>query len=706
MAGARQLPMVGSSPHRPATGLRPPSALQVGDYEVIERVYVSAEGTVYKVRHRSNGQLCALKQRYSSELGRHEDVWHEVNALEVANRVTEHVIQMIDAFEQPAKTVNIVLEWANGGDLSQLLAARRPPSGAPAPTLRRQVPAPSSTSAAQHLPEVVIWKWLSQIFRALASLNSRGIIHRDVKSSNVLLLTGDMTSRSATYVDGRALECMDAKLADLGVAKMSGMEMSEVAGRTFYGTPLYLAPEMIALQSSSHGGGRSMRGPGYGPAIDVWSAGVVAFEMAALVPPFDAADMPTLSASIMSGRVGPLPKHCSPELSDFIRLCLDPHPSSRITAADAASICVAQHGACTSRPVAAEASTERGGAPAPVPASNNVNSRPPTPPRVARPPPAAQDSSISGAASRSTAGIPASPLVSPPRVRPSTAGAPIHTVGKVASIYKTTRIHGVLADETMTFHPHPHHNQHVQVFEKEPDSGGSFPPKRDLTGIDHPRDGSLVARNKRQQAAANVEFVHVRTKLPPKEELIKLADKPPLPPSTYRSDATAGWMYRLASTAAPPPVTDHSPEPVRNTIEPAARRPPPMKASAPMEKVPVAVKFSPIRPFTAPSTQFMEAKQGEAGAAAMPVQTPQQRLLEIEIKRTKTMLANLEKLCADSCAAAGYDWVQLRETLAAAGPEFDSTRIHGVQTVLLEKWTAAVWKLEGLERKLASPPSP
>lgn len=93
-----------------------------------------------------------------------------------------------------------------------------------------------------------------QLCRALAHTHARGVVHRDIKPANVLLADG-----------GRV------KLGDFGLARAS--EASSEAPATQAGTPKYMAPELA-------------RGEPAGPATDIYSLGVVLYEMLAGRPPF------------------------------------------------------------------------------------------------------------------------------------------------------------------------------------------------------------------------------------------------------------------------------------------------------------------------------------------------------------------------------------------------------------------------------------
>jgi NIMA (never in mitosis gene a)-related kinase len=76
--------------------------------------------------------------------------------------------------------------------------------------------------------------------------------------------------------------------------------------RTIVGTPYYLAPELIENKPYSFQG-------------DIWSLGVVLYELCARKPPFDADNLPLLALKIVGGSFSPLPNLYSKEIRKFIK---------------------------------------------------------------------------------------------------------------------------------------------------------------------------------------------------------------------------------------------------------------------------------------------------------------------------------------------------------------------------------------------------
>src|ERR1044072_2600757 len=103
-------------------------------------------------------------------------------------------------------------------------------------------------------------KIIAQVLEALSYAHRNGIIHRDLKPDNIIL----MDSGSSLKI----------KVLDFGIARMVGGENLTLAGEGF-GTPAYMSPERILGAS------------GDDPRIDIYSAGIILFEMLAGNPPYN-----------------------------------------------------------------------------------------------------------------------------------------------------------------------------------------------------------------------------------------------------------------------------------------------------------------------------------------------------------------------------------------------------------------------------------
>lgn len=177
-----------------------------------------------------------------------------------------NVIEFRDV-EQKGKQVNIVMEYAPGGDLSDEIARR--------------------AKQKKYYSESELLDRFADCAKALGKTHQAGVVHRDIKPQNIFLADG-----------GRA------KLGDFGIAKSCSKN-----GRvqTPIGTPLYLDPQRL-------------RGQAYGQKADIWGLGCVLYEMATLEPAFNVSTMHELKQKVAAGKVNmsKLPKHYSPQVKDMI----------------------------------------------------------------------------------------------------------------------------------------------------------------------------------------------------------------------------------------------------------------------------------------------------------------------------------------------------------------------------------------------------
>jgi eukaryotic-like serine/threonine-protein kinase len=147
--------------------------------------------------------------------------------------------------------------------------------------------------------------WLDQVATTLDSAHGHGIVHRDVKPANLLL-------------DSRG----DLHVADFGIASAAGLDSMTLTG-TVLGTAGYLSPEQA-------------QGERAGPSSDLYSLGVVAYELLSGRRPYES-DSPTAEAAAHVN--APVPsivercEHLPPELDPVFRRALAKDPLSRYASA-------------------------------------------------------------------------------------------------------------------------------------------------------------------------------------------------------------------------------------------------------------------------------------------------------------------------------------------------------------------------------------
>lgn len=184
--------------------------------------------------------------------------------------------------KKPEPSFNIVAEYADGGDLDQ--AIKGLPKG-------------------QFFPESQVIDWFGQICLAIKHMHKRHIIHRDLKAQNIFLM-------KSGYV----------KLGDFGIAKT--LQNTWEKAKTMIGTPYHLSPEIV-------------QGKPYSYKSDIWSLGVLLYQMMTRKMPFDANSLPMLSLKIMKGNFAPITsKFYSVDLKNIVKSMLNVEPEKRPSAKD------------------------------------------------------------------------------------------------------------------------------------------------------------------------------------------------------------------------------------------------------------------------------------------------------------------------------------------------------------------------------------
>jgi len=149
--------------------------------------------------------------------------------------------------------------------------------------------------------------WIIQACEGLAAAHAAGIIHRDLKPDNLFI---------ATQPDGTSL----IKVLDFGIARSLATSSSLTSSGGTVGSPGYMSPEQ--LRDASAADERS----------DIWSLGVVLYELLAGVPPFQADSMIELSTRILACRPKRLSRYrpdVPHELIAIVHRCLECDPNLR-----------------------------------------------------------------------------------------------------------------------------------------------------------------------------------------------------------------------------------------------------------------------------------------------------------------------------------------------------------------------------------------
>ena len=168
----------------------------------------------------------------------------------------------------------IVMEYANDGDLSKKIKTQK-----------------QKTYGDKYFSEEKILQYFDQICRGLQYIHSKNIIHRDIKTQNIFLMK-----------NGKV------KIGDFGISK--ALTNTKNNASTIIGTPYYFSPEII-------------NGEPYNYKTDIWSLGVVLYEMCCLKLPFESNNIAQLSIKILRGKYDPIPNRYSKNMANLIKQMLN-----------------------------------------------------------------------------------------------------------------------------------------------------------------------------------------------------------------------------------------------------------------------------------------------------------------------------------------------------------------------------------------------
>ncbi len=260
---------------------------RIGPYRVLELLGSGGMGVVYKAEDTRLSRVVALKF-LPPELTRDPDAKARFMQEARAASSLDHpnLCTILELGETPDGRLYLAMPCYDGE------------------TLRRKLErGPLPVAEAADLAE--------QVARGLAKAHRNGIVHRDVKPAN-LIVTGDGG-------DGVV------KILDFGLAKLAGSAALSRAGSSM-GTPAYMSPEQA-------------RGDEVDPRTDLWSLGVVLYEMLAGRRPFQGGSEPATIHAILHERPRPLREarpETPPELARIVDRLLARDPADRYATAEEA----------------------------------------------------------------------------------------------------------------------------------------------------------------------------------------------------------------------------------------------------------------------------------------------------------------------------------------------------------------------------------
>jgi serine/threonine protein kinase len=255
--------------------------VQVGRYEILEIIGTGAHGRVARAHDPMIGRLVAIKL-FSKELASGEARQRFIQEARVVGQLSHpSIITLHDmGIDEATQTPYLVMEYLEGQPLDRILE-------------KGSIPYPKACA------------WAAEVACALGVAHRKGVIHGDVKPANMLITD-----------EGRV------KLMDFGMARLASHDSKATP---LAGTPAYWCPEQIV-------------GKPQDARSDLFSLGVVLYEMVTGKRPFDADSLQAICGRVLSSTPLP-PSHANPSVpagfDAIVARCLAKDPAGRYSPAEA-----------------------------------------------------------------------------------------------------------------------------------------------------------------------------------------------------------------------------------------------------------------------------------------------------------------------------------------------------------------------------------
>ena len=212
-----------------------------------------------------------------------------------------NIVKLIE-IQETSDYYHIITEYCNGGDLSSSLEKYQEKNN-------------------KAFSEEIVQHIMRQLLSAINYLHEKKIFHRDLKTENILIHYDNEDDRlNNNIINGKI------KLIDFGFARHFGEGENDI-GKSALGTPLYMDPGIIQKFNQLD----NYKDYTYDEKVDIWSLGIICYELLIGKNPFDSQSMAELLEKIRKGDYY-LPKTLSKETISFINGMIQDKAENRLSA--------------------------------------------------------------------------------------------------------------------------------------------------------------------------------------------------------------------------------------------------------------------------------------------------------------------------------------------------------------------------------------
>jgi len=260
----------------PATS---PDIPQIEGYRLVREVGAGAVSRVYLMQPEAGGEPVIAKVLYEHLVHDSDFLERFLREYQILGRIKSPYVGRVFGYGFSDNSAYLLMEYLSGGDVRAYFTGN-------------------------YVDQVRILRIFQQVLTALQDIHAAGVIHRDLKPHNVMFR-----------------EDQSLAMVDFGIAKVIGLPGITLEG-TLLGTPIYMSPEVI-------------RGRPADPRSDLYSAGVMLYQMIAKAPPFSGAAAIDIIEQHLNAAPPPLPR-AHDEFQPLVDSLLAKDPDQRPASAEAA----------------------------------------------------------------------------------------------------------------------------------------------------------------------------------------------------------------------------------------------------------------------------------------------------------------------------------------------------------------------------------